>query len=291
MGIWKLLLLSIVAVSIPRTSSANLVWTNTFDDGVYDDTYRQYQSHQCSSHSDYIDRSLYNFVTSPVRAGRLAMQHQLRNCDERSEIGVPHGVLKADEEYWLGWSYFVPDNFLQPVPGESERSIVQQMVYQASFIDQRDGTTLFECNGRAKRQGILINRGVPGSYMTIAPSGDAYNYTIAFYRGQDSAGRYLFGCKSFSLPLQLNRWSDFVMNVRPSSDPEQGFVRIWLNGTLYVDERVALIRPGVNAMGAWKIGVYVGNPGHGERLIYTDELRVGNADSSFAEVSPDNNKQ
>ena len=287
MKILQLLLLSLTPILIPYAASANLVWTNTFDDELYDNTYRQFQSHQCSSDPDYIDRSLFKFVSAPVRAGRRAMQHHLRNCDERSEIGVPHGVLKKDKEYWLGWSYFVPDNFLQPVSGEPDRSIVQQMLYQASFIDQRNGTTLFECNGRAKRQGISITKGVPGSYMTIAPSGDAYNYTIAFYRGQDSAGRYLFGCKSFSLPLQLDRWSDFVMNVRPSSDPEQGFVRIWLNGTLYVDERVALIRPGVNAMGAWKIGVYVGDPGHGERLIYTDELRVGNADSSFAEVSPD----
>ena len=76
------------------------------------------------------------------------------------------------------------------------------------------------------------------------------------------------------------------MNVRPSADPSQGFVRIWHNGKLYVNERVALLRPGVNAMGAWKMGVYVGDPGHGERSIYTDELRVGDANSSFAEVSP-----
>lgn len=286
MGIWKLLLLSIVAVSIPRTSSANLVWTNTFEDEDYDNTYRQFQSHQCSSDSDYIDRSLYKFVTSPVRAGRLAMQHHVRNCDERSEIGVPNGVLQADAEYWLGWSYFVPSNFLQPVPGEPDRSIVQQMLYQASFIDQREGTTLFECNSKSDRNRTLRTRGVPGSYMAIDPSGNTYNYTIAFYKGQDSAGRYLFGCKNFSLPVKLDRWSDFVMNVRPSSDPNRGFVRIWLDGTLYVDEQIALMRPGVNAMGAWKIGLYVGDPGHGERLIYTDELRVGNADSSFAEVSP-----
>ncbi len=79
-------------------------------------------------------------------------------------------------------------------------------------------------------------------------------------------------------------WSTFD----PSSDSDQGFVKIWKNGELYVNEKVALLRPGVSAMGAWKMGVYVGDPGHGERLLYTDELRVGNENSSFEEVSPQN---
>lgn len=289
MGIGKLLLLSLALVLLPGSSSANLIWTNTFDDEVYDNTYRQFQSHQCSSDSDYLDNSLFKFVTSPVRGGRLAMQHYVKNCDERSEIAIPDGVLKQDEEYWLGWSYFFPSNFLKPVAGQPDRSIVQQMPYQASFVDQREGTALFECNPTSNRGGKLTTRGVPGSYMTISPDGETYRYTIATYQGQDSVGRYLFGCKSFDIPARLDEWDDFVMNVLPSADPETGFIKIWKNGELYVNERVALLRPGVNAMGAWKIGVYVGDPGHGERLLYTDELRLGNADSSFEEVSPRDN--
>ena len=289
MRIWKLLLLAIAIGLLPQYSSANIIWSNTFDDGTYDGTYRQFQRHRCSSDEAYLDRSLFKFVTAPVRSGKRALQHHIQNCDERSEIGIPHGVLKGDREYWLGWSYFVPSDFLKPVAGEPDRSIVQQMLYQASFIDQNNGTTLFECNGRSSRGGTVKTRGVPGSHMMIAPDGNSYNYTLAFYQGRDSAGRYLFGCKSFQIPVRLDRWDDFVMNVRPSADPSQGFVRIWHNGKLYVNERVALLRPGVSAMGAWKIGLYVGDPGHGERLIYTDELRVGNADSSFTEVSPQDN--
>ena len=282
----KLLLLSAIIVLLPRHSSANIIWINTFDDEVYDRTYRQFQSHQCSSDSDYVNNSLFKFVSSPVRGGRSAMQHHVQNCDERSEIGIPDGVLKENQEYWIGWSYFFPDDFLKPVLGEPDSSIVQQMFYQASFVDQRNGTTLFECNRKSRRNGTLKTRGVPGSYMTISPEGDRFNYTIAFYQGKDSAGRYIFGCKNFSIPARIGQWGDFVMNVRPSSSSETGFVKIWKDGELYVNERVALLRPGVSAMGAWKIGVYVGDPGHGERLLYTDELRVGNGNSSFEEVSP-----
>ncbi len=286
MNILKLLLLSSIIVLLPRHSLANIIWINTFDDGIFDHTYRQFQSHQCSSSSDYIDNSLFKFVTSPVRGGRLAMQHHIQNCDERSEIGVPHGILKENQEYWIGWSYFIPTGFLKSVPGKPDRSIIQQMLYQASFRDQRNGTTLFECNGKSTRGGTLKTRGVPGSYMTLAPTGDKFDFTVTFYQGRDSEGRYIFGCKNFSMPAQLNQWEDFVMNFQPSSNSEQGFIKIWHNGKLYVNEKVALLRPGVNSMGAWKIGVYVGDPGHGERLFYTDELRVGNEHSSFEEVSP-----
>lgn len=282
----KLLLLSCFIVLIPRPAFANLIWTNTFDDEVYDNIYRQFQSHQCSQNADYLDNSLFKFVTSPVRAGRFAMQHRIQNCDERSEIGIPHGVFKENQEYWIGWSYFIPTGFLKSVPGKPDRSIIQQMLYQASFRDQRDGTTLFECNGKSTRGGTLKTRGVPGSYMTLAPTGDKFDFTVTFYQGRDSQGRYIFGCKNFSMPAQLNQWEDFVMNFQPSSNSEQGFIKIWHNGKLYVNEKVALLRPGVNSMGAWKIGVYVGDPGHGERLFYTDELRVGNEHSSFEEVSP-----
>lgn len=285
----KLLFLSSLFAFLPSNSTANLILETTFDEGKYDSIYRQYQKHQCSQDSAYLNDSLFKFVSTPVRGGSLAMQHHTKNCDERSELGINPGLLKAEQEYWIGWSYFVPRNFNQPVAGKPDYTIVHQMVYGASFRDQRSGTTLFECNQKSTRNGKLTTRGAPGSHMTISPQGDRFNYGVTFYKGRDSQGRYLFGCKNVSIPLQLDRWQDFVMHLKPSSDPQRGFVKIWKNGELYVNERVALLRPGVNIMGAWKIGLYVGDPGHGERLIYTDELRVGNANASFEAVSPKEN--
>ncbi len=289
MRIFKFLLLSSIIVLLPRNSSADIILTKTFDDGIYDHIYRQYKGKQCSQNSDYVNNSLFKFVSSPVRSGRLAMQHNTKNCDERSELGINPGLLKEEEEYWISWSYFIPKDFNRPILGKPDYTIVHQMFYQSSFRDQRSGVTLFECNRKSTRNGKLTTRGAPGSHMTISPHGDTFNYTVTFYQGRDSEGRYIFGCKNFSIPAKLNEWQDFVMHVKPSSDSEQGFVKIWKNGKLYVNERVALLHPGVSAMGAWKIGVYVGDPGHGERLLYTDELRVGNANSSFEEVSPKDN--
>ena len=288
MKILKFLLLSSIIVLFPWHVSSEIILDNTFDNGRYDNIYRQYSKKRCGSSLNYINNSLFKFVSSPVRSGRLAMQHHIKNCDERSELGINPGLLQEGEEYWIGWSYFFPNGFLKPVDGKPDRSIVQQMLYQSSFIDQRQGVTLFECNGKSSRGGILKTRGVPGSYMTIAPDGSTFNYVVAFYQGQDSQGRYIFDCKNFSIPARMDEWEDFVLNVRPASDSDKGFVKIWKNGKLYVNETLALLRPGVNALGAWKIGVYVGDPGHGERLLYTDELKVGNENSSFEAVSPQN---
>ena len=291
MRILKFLLLSSIISSIivllARNSSADILLTNTFDEGKYDLIYRQYQKKQCSQDSDYLDNSLFKFVSSPVRSGRLAMQHHIKNCDERSEIGIRDGFFKEDQEYWIGWSYFIPQDFIKPVIGEPDYTLIQQMGYVASFIDQQEGVALFECNRKVIRDGQLKRTsGAPFSWMSISPRGDTFTYNVTFYKGMDSEGRYIFGCKKFSIPARLNEWEDFVMNIKPSSDSEQGFVKIWKNGKLYINERVALLHPNVNAMGYWKIGAYVGNPGHGERLLYTDELRVGNANASFEAVSP-----
>ncbi|MDJ0687944.1 MAG: heparin lyase I family protein [Xenococcaceae cyanobacterium MO_188.B32] len=287
MRIFKFLLLSSIIVLLPRNSSADIIFTNTFDEGRYDLIYRQYQNKQCSQNSDYLNNSLFKFVTFPVRSGRLAMQHHIKNCDERSEVGIDHSFFEKDREYWIGWSYFIPKDFIKPVMGEPDYTLIQQMGYKAAYLDQQNGVALFECNRKSIADGKLKRTsGAPGSHMSISPRGDTFNYTITFYKGMDLEGRYIFGCKNFSIPARLNEWEDFVMNVKPSSDSEQGFVKIWKNGKLYINERVPLLRPGVNSMAAWKIGAYVGDPGHGERLLYTDELRVGNANSSFEAVSP-----
>ncbi len=289
MDIFKSLFLSSILVLLPQSLSADILLTNTFDEGRYDLIYRQYQNKQCSQDSDYLNNSLFKFVSSPVRSGRLAMQHHIKNCDERSEIGIPHSFFQEqeEEEYWIGWSYFIPKDFIKPVIGEPDYTLIQQMAYGASWIDQREGVTLFECNRKVIGDGKLQRTsGAPTSWMSISPRGDTFNYNITFYKGMDPEGRYIFGCKRLSIPARLNEWEDFVMNIKPSSDSEQGFVKIWKNGKLYVNERVALLRPGIKFMDTWKIGAYVGDPGHGERLLYTDELRVGNANSSFEAVSP-----
>ena len=287
MRIFKFLLLSSIIVLWARNSPADVILTNTFDEGKYDLLDRQYQNKQCSQDSDYLNNSLFKFVSSPVRSGKLAMQHHIKNCDERSEIVMPHGFFKEEQEYWIGWSYFIPEDFSKPVIGEPDYTLIQQMAYGASWIDQREGVTLFECNRKVIGDGKLQRTsGAPTSWMSISPRGDKFNYNVTFYKGMDREGRYIFGCKNFSIPARLNEWEDFVMNIKPSSDSERGFIKIWKNGTLYINESVALLRPGVNTIGAWKFGAYVGDPGHGERILYTDELRIGNANSSFEAVSP-----
>jgi hypothetical protein len=76
------------------------------------------------------------------------------------------------------------------------------------------------------------------------------------------------------------------MYLNLSSDPKKARVKLWKDNQLYIDEAAKLLPPGVSQMGDWKIGAYTGEPGNGERTLYTDELRVGNQDSSYDEISP-----
>jgi hypothetical protein len=88
------------------------------------------------------------------------------------------------------------------------------------------------------------------------------------------------------MPAKLEEWQDFVMYLNLSNDPKQARFKLWKNGQIYIDERVRLLPPKVKSLGDWKIGAYTGEPGNGERILYTAALKVGNKNASFDDVSP-----
>lgn len=264
---------------------AEIIKLYTFESGNFSGIGRHYQDRHCSA----VDGGLFRVVTAPVRAGRYASRHAITNCDERSELVIPKNFFRKDNEYWIGWSYYIPTEFHRP--GKKSYTVIQQMMsYTDVHIDQRSGQTLFECNRRTTRNGREITVGAPASEMTVSASGTQFTYQLKYYRGQDSQSRYIFGCRDYRFAAETDRWQDFVMHVKFTSDRE-GFIRMWRNGQLIVDERVALIPPDKEAMGSWKVGLYVGNPGNGERLLYIDEIRVGDASSSYEEVMPHRDRQ
>lgn len=259
---------------------SRIIKSYTFEAGNFSGVSRQYQARHCST----VDGGLFRIVTDPVRAGQYASLHTVSNCDERSELVIPHNFFQKDGEYWIGWSYYIPTGFHRP--GKKSYTIIQQMAsYVAVYLDQQSGRTLFECNRQTTRNGREITVGAPGSEMTISDSGTQFTYRLKYYRGEDSQGRYIFGCQDYQFSATTDRWQDFVVHVKFASD-RKGFIRMWRNGRQVINENVALIPPDKAAMGDWKAGVYVGNPGNGERRLYIDELRVGNALSSYEEVLP-----
>lgn len=275
-------------LTLSSTAEAKIIKQYTFENQSFDGVSLQYQDKTCSKSRAYIQGKLFSIVGQPARKGRYALQHHVKNCDERSELVIPRSFFKKDKEYWIGWSNYFPKNFIKP--GKKSYTIIQQMSYIDGWIDQGSGKTLYECHRKLNKlkdgRPGLRTIGAPGSDMMISSSGDKFTYKLKYYKGRDNKGRAIFGCKSFEIPAEVDKWQDFVMHVKFSDNSNQGLIRLWKNGELYMDEKVALMPPWKDKMDAWKIGAYVGDPGHGERLLYTDELKVGDSTSSYQEVSP-----
>jgi hypothetical protein len=91
-----------------------------------------------------------------------------------------------------------------------------------------------------------------------------------------------------------NAWTDWVLHIKFSPDGSNGIVEVWKNGKL------VLTRTGKNThndsvgnyfkMGIYKYGWKDGYPTNTtSRTAYYDEVRTGNANSSYAEVAPRSN--
>lgn len=273
----------LTTLTVTSLAETDILLNWSFESRDYSKIVRQYQKYQCSSSEEYINNSLFRFVSSPVRAGQYAMRHYVRDCDERSELAIENGFFKQNKEYWIGWSIYIPSEFR--VPGNRDHTIIQQMGY--NWQDQGRGKTLYMCNGKVIEDGKIVKtRGAPGSEMRLSPDGKNIIYRLKTYSHQDREGRYIFECKEFSLPSKTDTWQDFVLYLNLDKDPQKSRTKLWKDGTLYIDEPGPHIAPHRENLGFWKIGAYLGHPGNGEALLYTDELKIGGKNSSYQQVSP-----
>jgi hypothetical protein len=82
----------------------------------------------------------------------------------------------------------------------------------------------------------------------------------------------------------VGQWTDFVINVKWSYN-DDGFLKVWKDGVLIID------KSGGNCYNDdygpfMKCGIY-GNFNVGQVItVYYDELRLGDGNSSYAEVVP-----
>lgn len=210
-------------------------------------------------------------VADPVRAGRTAFRHTITTNGERSELAMDK--TRIGGTYWYGWSLLLPTDF----DLSQSHSIVMQL---ATFPTPRTGK--FPC-------------GANGSYLEVGSDGRLV--FVLQHQGdvEDSA------CERFRIlddvrPLR-GRWIDFVMHARWTGDPD-GFMKFWVKSPDAADYEQRIDYTGRtfwNDEGDgpyFKMGIYTGNPGWKgppQRTVYTDEYRLGDATSSFAEVAPGGN--
>jgi hypothetical protein len=210
-------------------------------------------------------------VTFQARTRRHAFLHWVDRCGERSELAMKR--TEIGKTYWYGWSMFIPSNW-------QDRDAGGDVVAQwPSFPGPHDFRKA--CGASAS----FIARGRRGT------SGDRFYYFL-----QHAGDAVEIECNKFPLAKvseMRGKWVDFVMNVKWTGNKD-GFVKLWMkigNGsyTQQVDYKGRTFFNDEGTGPYFKMGLYKGDPnfkGPAPRYLYTAEYRLGNANSSFAEVAP-----
>ena len=237
------------SVSTTAASSQNLIFQGTFE--------------EANSLNDlYLEKANENSIThsfEQVRGGSSAVKFHLNKTDadvagsKRSEA-----LLEWQEspkfERWVGMSIFLPSSY---VTDPAEESVFQWHAINSVDLD-----------------GASMN-----------------NAAIAMYTKN---GRWELGMKyggTFDMGVyDKNVWTDWVIHVKFSAGSD-GVFEIWKNGKLMLQRNG---RNNYNDLKGnfFKIGIYKYAWPQGyastttSRTLYYDEIKIGNENSSYAEVAP-----
>ena len=216
-------------------------------------------------------------VSNPVRSGNYAVKFKLDYDPEK--VYVKHqlntediGMFKLSNEYWIGFSVFFPSNW------EADVLDNQELVLQFHGIPDLS-------LGEPYRPPPLA-LDIRGDKLRWVSRWDPKPLSIGSTPYPDG-GREIV----WEEDITKGKWIDFVMNIRWSYESD-GFLKIWKDGTPVVD------RVGPNAyndkggtngplFGIYKWLWQKEEPSRiFQRIVYHDEVRVGDSSSSYDEVAP-----
>ena len=216
------------------------------------------------------------------RSGQYMMRTYLNretsstNFRTEATLNSP-GTFEKGKEYWFSISIYLPKDWSLDYGTKQSDGIVWQF-HDRAYKDPENWRQILPLTVMHRESGWVI-----------------INHT---YANSVNKGRSLGNLKTFSktVPYKLGQWTDFVMNVKfsgaESPDDTNGFFKVWVDGQLVLD--IA----GQNYFGEqqgpyFKFGLYNSAwkyvdtwAGTSSRLLYHDELRIGDANSSFNDISP-----
>jgi hypothetical protein len=210
-------------------------------------------------HKQFGHSHSFRTVSSPSLRGNNSGRFELRKGDAKvTSTGKRAEVLfqqNPEKELWYSFGLFIPNS---------------------GFDKDRDNDILSQWTQRGK--------GSPS--ISLRAENDRFSF-----RYRDEKGNV----ESIDLgPISKNTWNQFVFHIIHSSGSD-GLVKIWRNGNLVHQKRRNNMYSG--PLPRWKIGIY--KPTWADRstdtnvrIVYFDNVRIGNNKSSFEEMRPsaDNNK-
>jgi hypothetical protein len=149
-------------------------------------------------------------------------------------------------DYWYGLTIYVPKEFESPT--------------------NRDAV-VFQFHAQA---------GGPSPILAIRIKDNEWLITCD---ATEKCGRSAF------LPVDRDRWTDWVVHTRLSADPH-GFRTIWKDGVEVVNER-DIVTQFPEELGPYaKFGQYHSVDEASQNILFFDEYRVAGSDGSYTAVSP-----
>ena len=188
-------------------------------------------------------------VSSLKRAGQQSVKSYVRGTDPPFAAHRRAEALigrSVSGQYWYGWSVYLPADFQ---PDDNWHVITQWHTVPPIM------------------QPLQLN--VHGTHWTwenwigIQPSAQ---YNVLFNE---------------DFTADKGKWVDWVVNVNWSSGAD-GFIRIWKNGTQIVNRSGPVTYQGSNVY--WKVGLVYDTSD--TLTMYFDEMRMADANASYAEVAP-----
>jgi hypothetical protein len=202
-------------------------------------------------------------TSSLSRTGTYAMESLIEPGEIRSEVAGPWA--NVGEEYWYGFSIFLPEDF-----------IVNDLSYE--ILAQWHGYPDFDI-GETWRNPVmgLYSSGEAGEWSLVIRYDSKRNTFESGERVYDGEEEFHLGS------WETGVWTDWVFHVRWSYESD-GLLEIWKNGVK------VLYYEGPNAFNDaegpyFKMGIYSGDVPC-TRIVYHDEFRMADANSTYEDVAP-----
>lgn len=201
-------------------------------------------------------------TSSLSRTGTYAMESSIEPGEIRSEVEGPWATVGG--EYWYGFSIFLPEDFI--INNETEWELLAQWHGYPDFDIGEDW-----------RSPVLALESDGGKWALMIRY-DSKRNTF------ESGERVYDGVEEIDLgTYETGVWTDWVFHVKWSYESD-GFLEVWKDGVK------VLYREGPNAFNDaegpyFKMGIYSGDVPC-TRIVYHDEFRMADANSTYEDVAP-----
>ena len=233
-----------------------------------------------------VDRGVTPRKTTQMMMSELDRTSSGNNFRTEVSVGEASTEYFTGVGYWVGISVFMPSDW--------------SLDYGNEFINKQGDGILWQFHSR---ESSTIRAILPLILRHKETGFTIQNQDFPNAEPQATIGKGSLLNIKVNVPFNLGSWMDFVMNVQFSGseanpDDTNGFVRLWVDGVLKID--VAGQTYFGEGRGPFlKFGIYnsawdntpAPYTGVTFRRVYHDELRVGDANSGYAAVHPDNDSE